>query len=305
MGQLFNPSAKVIVNPYAGRWQAREKIPKVRAALERAGLDFDLVVTQQADEGITLAAAAARAGFSPVVAVGGDGTYSEVVNGLVAAAGDGPTVPLGIIPLGTANDLADMLNIPRDVEAAVDVIRRGRTLVIDVGRVNGRYFGNNSAVGLEPVITLENARLVWVKGTVRYLLAAIICILRRPQWNMTLEWDAGRYHGSTLLVSVGNSRRTGGIFFMTPQAKMDDGLLDFCFAPVMSRLRLLQLLPMTLSGSHIHQPKVTYTRTKRLHITSRPGTPIQADGEVFELEAAEILYEVIPHKLTVIIPVAQ
>lgn len=295
------PTAKVIVNPYAGRWKAQENIEAVKAAFDRNGVSYELVIPPSANDGIGIAEGAARAGFSPVVAVGGDGTYNLIVNGLIRAAGDGPTVPMGIIPLGTANDLPHALGLPDGVEEAVQIIARGQTKIIDAGRANGRYFGNNSAVGLEPIITLENARLVGVKGTIRYLLAALICIMRRHQWAMTLEWDDGRYEGPILLVSVGNTRRTGGVFFMTPQAKVDDGLLDFVFAPPMTRLKTLRMLPMTFNGSHIDRPEVTYISTTRLRITSRPGTPIQTDGEVFETDATEILYEVLPLKLTVIV----
>jgi diacylglycerol kinase family enzyme len=119
---------------------------------------------------------------------------------------------------------------------------------------------------------------------------------------MALEWDDGEYAGPSLLVSVGNNRRTGGLFFMTPEAKMDDGLLDFVYAPTMPRFKLLQLLPMTFNGSHIRQPDVHTGRTTRLRIQCQPGTAIQADGEVFEHDATECLYEIIPAKVTVLAP---
>jgi YegS/Rv2252/BmrU family lipid kinase len=295
-------TAKVLVNPYSGRWKARDNVPRIEAALARASLPYDLILTRRADEGIDLAAEAARAGFSPIVAVGGDSTCSEIANGLIAAAGDGPTIPMGIIPLGTANDLAFGLGIPTGVEPAVQIIAAGETRVIDAGRVNGRYFDNNSAVGLEPEVTLENARLVRIRGTVRYLIAALITILRRPVWEMSLRWDGGEYEGPALLVSVGNNRRTGGFFFMTPDAKLDDGLLDFVYATGMSRLKLLRLLPTTFNGSHIHRPEVFADRTTRLEIRCRPATPIQADGEVFQRAATECLYEIVPAKLTVLAP---
>jgi YegS/Rv2252/BmrU family lipid kinase len=299
--QTSTPTAKVIVNPYAGRWKAQAQIPQVRAALDHHRVAYNLLVTEAAGEGIEIAKTAAQAGFSPIVAVGGDSTISEVINGLITAAGESPTVPMGIIPLGTANDLAYALGLPVEIEPATALIARGQTRIVDAGRVNGRHFGNNSAVGLEPVISQQNDRLVRVKGTIRYLLAALICIMRQPQWTMTLEWDDGRYEGSVLLVSVGNTRRTGGVFFMTPEAKMDDGRLDFVFAPSMSRLKTLRLLPMTFNGSHVQRPEVTYLRTTRLQITCHPGTPIQADGEVFETDTTKILYEVLPNKLTVIV----
>lgn len=295
------PTAQIIVNPYAGRWNARDKIPQVKAALDRVGMQHRLAVTQRPGEGIEIAQAAALAGFSPVVAVGGDSTCNEVINGLVAAAGEEATVPMGIFPLGTANDLAFGLELPNEIEKAAEIIAQGHSRRIDAGRVNGRYFANNSAVGLEPVITLENERLVRIKGVVRYLLAAFICILRRPAWEMELEWDDGQYQGPTQLVSVGNTRRTGGVFFMTPKAIIDDGLLDFVFAPVMPRLKLLRLLPSTFDGSHIKDPAVSYRSSSSLKIHCRPGTPIQADGEVIEHDTSEIRYDILSGKLTVIV----
>lgn len=296
------PTAQIIVNPYAGRWKARDQIPQIETALDRVEVQYRLAVTQKPGEGIEIARAAALAGMSPIVAVGGDSTCNEVINGLMAAAGEQTTVPMGIFPLGTANDLAYGLDIPAEIEKAAEIIAEGKTRQVDVGRVNGRFFANNSAVGLEPVITLENERLVRVKGVVRYLLAALICILRRPTWEMELAWDGHSHQGPVQLVSVGNNRRTGGVFFMTPKAEMDDGLLDFVFAPVLPRLKLLRLLPRTFDGSHIQDPAVSYYRSSSLRIRCRPGTPIQTDGEVFEREAGEIVYDILGGKLTVIVP---
>lgn len=294
------PTAKIIVNPYAGRWQARDRIPELEATLAHADIPYHLAVSQKPDGGIALAYAAALEGFSPIVAVGGDGTCGQVVNGLLQAAGEHTSLPMGIIPLGTANDLAFSLGISTDMKRAVEVIAQGQSTLIDVGRVNGRYFANNSAVGLEPTITLENARLVGIKGTVRYLIATLICIARRPVWQMKLTWDSGEYDGGVILVSVGNGRRTGGLFFMTPKAQLDDGKLDFVFGPNMSRLALLRLLPQTLKGTHIQRPQVRYHQATQLQIYSRPGTPIHADGEVFALDTHEIQYKIIPRKLPVL-----
>jgi diacylglycerol kinase family enzyme len=167
--------------------------------------------------------------------------------------------------------------------------------------VNGRYFDNNSAVGLEPVVTLENASLTWLRGMIRYLVAAVIAIIKRPVWKGKLEWDDGEYEGSIALISVGNTTRTGG-FYMTPNAIIDDGLLDFIYAPALGRLRLLQLLPKALTGNHIHEPEVRQGRTKHLSIHIQPSTPVQADGEVFEMGTTEVEYQVLPGALRVFAP---
>lgn len=295
-------TAKIIVNPYANRWRAKAAIPEIARACREIGLEHELVVTEGPGHGIALAREAALAGFSPIISAGGDGSINEVLNGLMQAAGDSVAGPLGIIPLGSADDFADMLGLEKEVGAACRVIQAGHTRTVDVGFVNGRYFDNNSAVGLEPMVTITQAAMKWPKGMARYVLAALKAILRHKPWHMRLAWDSGGYEGPVTLVSVGNTRRTGGMFWMTPRAELDDGFLDFVFGGGIGRLKLLRLLPMTFNGSHVEQPEVIYARTTRLTITCDPPTPIQADGEVFELAATHIEYTILPRRLRVIVP---
>ncbi len=295
-------TAKIIVNPYAGRWKAKTAIPAIEAACRRIGLDYELVVTDGPGHGIELARGAAQAGFSPVIAAGGDGSINEVVNGLMQAAGDGETVPLGIIPLGSADDFAEMVALEKPIEAACRVIQAAYTRAIDVGCVNGRFFDNNSAVGLEPMVSTIQESITWLKGMPRYVFSAIRAIFSHRPWKMRIVWDDGAYEGLTTLVSVGNTPRTGGTFWMTPHAKPDDSLLDFVFAGDLGRLQLLRLLPTTFDGSHIDRPEVSWARTTRLSIDCDPSTPIQADGELFERAATHIEYSILPGRLQVIVP---
>ena len=219
-------TAKIILNPYSNRWKAREHWPEAEAALKAAGLDFELVVSERPRHIIELAEQAARQGFSPIIAAGGDGTIGETVNGLAKAAKSDQDLlgPFGILPLGSANDLVDNLGLPTDLDAAAQVIAAGKTRRMDVGCVNGFYFANNSAVGLEPHITLVQQRITWIKGMLRYLVAAVRGILDNPQWTARIEWDGGQYEGPVLLVTVGNGPRTGGVFYMAPHADPFDGL---------------------------------------------------------------------------------
>ncbi|HEC33391.1 MAG TPA: diacylglycerol kinase family lipid kinase [Chloroflexi bacterium] len=298
--------AKIILNPYAGRWKAQRAIPDVKRACAETGLDYELVLTEGPNHGIELAKEAVLAGYSPIISAGGDGSISEVVNGMLEASGGEPQeVPLGIIPLGSADDLADQLGLPKDITTACRVIVAGCERLLDLGRVNGRYFDNNSAVGLEPMVTVTQERMVRVKGTPRYVLAAVRTILAHRPWRMQLKWSGGEYMGEVTLVSVGNTRRTGGAFYMTPRAEPDDGLLDFVFAQGMGRLKLLRLLPTTFDGSHVERPEVRYERAARLEITCDPPTPIQADGELFDRAANRITYEVLPACLRVLVPSPQ
>jgi len=293
--------ATVILNPYSNRWETGRRVPEVEASLRSANFDFVLHKTERPGHGTQLARAAVQSGNMPLIAVGGDGAVSEVLNGLMQATPPDsyPAGPLGFIPLGTANDLTDVLGLPRAIDDAVQVITNGNTRLIDVGNVNGHFFDNNSAIGLEPMVTIENIRLTWLRGVIRYLVSAIITILKRPTWEAELVWDSGNYQGPISLVSVGNTHRTGGVFYMTPNALVDDGLLDFVFAPAMGRLRMFQLLPKTQKGSHIQESDVQEHKTKRLSIRTKTPTPIQADGELIETEVTEITYEIVPQALKI------
>jgi diacylglycerol kinase (ATP) len=291
---------KFILNPYAGRWKTRDLQPALEAILQDLQIPYDITVTSEAGEGVTVAQEASENGHETVVAVGGDSTVSEVVNGLVRSAGDRPAGTLGILPTGTANDLAAMLNLPNDLRQACQRLAAGKTRLIDIGQVNGHFFDNNSAVGLEPVVTMEAEKINFIRGPFRYVVAALRSILKGPNWQAELTWNSGSYRGPISLISVGNSPRTGGSFWMTPNALLDDGRLDVVFAPALSRLKLLWLLPATFTGRHIHHDAVISLRVTSLDIKIDP-TPLQADGEVLDQQATDIHYSILPQKLRVIV----
>ncbi|MCP4425872.1 MAG: diacylglycerol kinase family lipid kinase [Chloroflexi bacterium] len=294
---------KIILNPYANRWGAKEKIGAVEAAFTAVNLNYDLTVTEKPTVGIAAAKTAVSDGYDAVVAAGGDGTISEVVNGLVQANPDSPTIPLGIVPIGSANDFNKMVALPDDIAEAVQVIAAGKTRRIDVGeiRLSDRvhYFNNNSAVAMEPMITLEHIKISRISGELRYYVALLKGIIKLKAWQMRIAWDDGGYEGPTYLLSVCNSPRTGG-FMMAPGALVDDGQFDFVLAPKVSKGTVLAILFRLLGGKHIHHPKVTFTRTSQLTVTSEPGTPIHADGEMIGERETAVSYRVLPQKITLL-----
>lgn len=297
-------TATVILNPYANRWKCGQQVDMVETGLQRASIKYRLHVSSQRGHAIALARAATERGDMPLISVGGDGTLNEVVNGMFQAAAPcpDPAGPVGTVPLGTCNDLATMLGIPAGIDASIALIKAGRTLSIDVGQANRCYFVNNAAVGLETEVALENDRMTRISGVFRYLVAAAVTIMKRPTWHADLSWDEGHYSGSLTLVSVGNSKRTGGVFYMTPNALPDDGKLDFIYAPALSRLQMFRLLPQTLKGTHIAQPIIHEHRTTRLKIRTNPVTAIQTDGEISAAETTDINFTVIPEALRIFAP---
>ena len=300
-------TAKVILNPYSNRWNAQKRWPEAEKALQDAGVDFELVASDHPRQIIDLARDAAENGYSPIIAAGGDGTIGEVVNGLAKAAktDNEEMGPLGIMPLGSANDLVDNLNIPKDLGEAAKVIAAGNVRKMDVGCVNGYYFANNSAIGLEPYITLKQEKITWIKGIARYLVAAVQGIWDNPQWHATIEWDDGKYEGPILLVSVGNAPRTGGVFFMAPHADPFDGKLTFVHGYRRTRGQIFKLLPKTMKPSEgsfvemegIHEQHATWVKIN----VNRP-TPAHTDGEIFSTEIKEFEYKIHPKRLKILLP---
>ena len=305
-------TAFVLLNPYANRWQAGQQRAAVEDAFRRAGVDYTLAVTERPRHALDLVAEAVQAGYAPIVAAGGDGTIGEVVNGIARGAGEAPWPPLGVLPLGTANDLVDNVGLPRDLNAAVAAIARGQTRPMDVLRATVRdaagnttvwYSVNNTALGLEPTITRLQQEMRWAKGTLRYLLATLRGILKHPIWQATLQWEGGEYRGPANLVSVGNHRRTGGLFYMTPHANGFDSLLTFIYGHAPTRRRVLQALPHALraeEGNIATVPEIHEVHSPWLEVSLTPPSPFHADGELYVLDAVQVRYEVLAGKVKLV-----
>lgn len=293
----------VILNPYSNRWNAQKRWPKAEAALKAAGVDFELAVSQHRGHAVDLAYEAAVAGYSPIIAAGGDGTIGDVVNGMAKARGEGHMGTLGIIPLGSANDLVANLGLPLDLNQAAQVIQGGKTRTIDVCKAGDRCFINNSAMGLEPYITLLQQEMTFLKGISRYLVAAIKGIKHNPKWFAKVEWDGGTYEGPLTLISVGNAPRTGGLFFMAPHADPADGKLTAVLAYKETSCSLLALLPkaMTPAGTFVQAEGVQEIHATRISVLLKTPSPAHTDGEIFPEQLDRLEYTILPGMIDVLV----
>ncbi|MQC26699.1 MAG: diacylglycerol kinase family lipid kinase [Chloroflexi bacterium] len=293
-------TAKVILNPYAARWKAGKQREAIEAALQDAGVAFELVSTETRGHGTALAAEAVRLGFDPIISAGGDGSLNEVLNGILQGAKGGKLPVFGLIPLGTANDLVDNLGMPRGIYEAVAIIAEGRTRAIDLCEVNGQFFLNNAGIGLEPTITLIQQNMTWAKGIAHYLLATLTAIGRNPHWQMQLAWEGGDYEGPVTLVSIGNLPRTGGIFYTVPDADAFDGQLSFVYGYIPNRAGILKVLPKIMKageGNYVEHPAVHQEHSPWLTVRVTPNSPAHADGELFTHAGNEFNYRVHPRGL--------
>lgn len=220
---------KLIANPIAGRGRGRKALPAAEEALRHQGLQFKTEVTSRPLEAMEIARRAAEEGCELVVALGGDGTSHEVANGLLSSGNS--EVALGMIPIGTGNDFADMFDTPTDLAQVALRIREGKTRLIDVGWINDRYFVNIVGVGFDALVSIQALKIQHVlRGFPLYLAAVFITLKEYQIPHITVEFDGERLSMPMTMINVANGKREGGGFLIAPDAQNDDGIFDICLA---------------------------------------------------------------------------
>jgi YegS/Rv2252/BmrU family lipid kinase len=299
---------KLIVNPIAGRGAGERAIPQIEQMLSGHGLDFDLVRTEAPWHAADLAQEAVAAGYDGVVAVGGDGTANEVLNGLMRAkqAGAG-ACPMGMLCVGRGNDFAYGVGVPTDLEAGCQALALGQRRTMDVGRVagglypEGRYFGNGVGIGFDAVVGFEAVKMTRLHGFPSYLVAVLKTVFLYYQAPLiTIEYDGQTITQPALMVSVMNGQRMGGGFMMAPQGQADDGLFDLCIARQVSRARIFALIPHFLRGTQATQEPIQTGRARRVVVTAVEGVlPAHADGETLCTDGQRLELELLPRQIEV------
>lgn len=222
-----------------------------------------------------IASDAAKRGVDVVVAAGGDGTVNETVNGL-----DGFDVPLGIIPLGTANDFARQVGIPADADHAMDVILQRKARRLDTAALNGRRFLNVSTGGVGAEATAETpADAKEVLGPVAYAISGMRKFAELKSQFARFAGDGFEYEGEFLLFAVGITRSTGGGTVVTPLASAVDGLLDLCIVEGMSRSDFARTVLLVRRGEHVGHEGVRYVQLKSVTIDAYDSIAVNVDGE--------------------------
>lgn len=233
-----------------------------------------------------------------VIAAGGDGTVHEAVNGWMKAGGG---VPLGVVPVGTGNDFAKMLEASPDWREACWRIVRRQTRRVDVGRCNDFYFANSLGIGFDAQVALEANKIHWIRGNAVYGIAlAKILLLHHSRPQVRIFHDGETLDTDITLLTINNGKVEGGAFVMAPDAEIDDGLFDVVVARGMGRIGILGLLPQVLKGQHMSNPKVLKFQTNKLTVQAVTPLPIHADGELTYSGAMNLEIEVLARKLEVI-----
>jgi diacylglycerol kinase (ATP) len=288
--------ARLIYNPTSGREEIRRRLPFILQRLEKGGIETSCHATEGAGDATHAAAEAVARGFDMVIAAGGDGTLNEVVNGL-ANQERRPT--LGILPLGTTNDFARALRIPRRWDRACDIIINRCTRPVDIGQANGRYFINIAGGGYLTDLTYEvPSKLKTMIGQLAYYVKGVEKIAQLRPTRMRLVADGvGELEDDFLMFLIANSKSVAGFDRLAPYASTDDGLFDVFVVRKCNLADFLRLVTLALRGEHVNSRLVIHFQTSRIEVQTDKRVQLNLDGELGGV--LPCTFQVLPSHLSV------
>ena len=297
----MKPDTLVIVNPASGGGRALRAEADVASLLGAHGCHAKFVHSKSSEDIRERAARAAAEGFRNVVALGGDGAFHHLVEGI-----RGTDVVAGFFPAGNGNDIARSLGIPCDPVAAADAFLRGQPRAVDLVQVR---FGDGSVahyigaggMGLDAEAAhLANTRFRAWPGVTRYLAGAFTIFFREPLLNVTAEMDGASWSGRALFVAVANATSYGSGVRIAPQAEMDDGLLDVVVVGEVGLMRLLEAIPIVLTSGDLRGfPEVRRYRCRRVSLRAERAARVHGDGEALGEAPAE--FEILPGAIRIMV----
>lgn len=298
---------KLILNPMADMGQAWRVANDLRPIVaEHGGAVWSGTVYPT--HAVELAKQAALEGYDLVIAMGGDGTVHEVVNGLMQVPAE-KRPALGIVPVGSGNDCAYALGIPTDSARALALALSAEPGTMDLGLLvdeYGRkeYFDNSIGIGFDTIVTIHSHKLPLLRGVLMYFAAVIqTIILNHDPANMQMEIDGEKSTQENQMVVVCNGPREGGGFMIAPDAKPDDGFLNYTIIRKVGRAMMFRLLPEVMKGTHGKFPQVRQGGCKKFSLTSDKPLYIHTDGEVFTSFGSNVkrlTVEILPNALRVV-----
>lgn len=303
-----NHDIKIIVNPNADLGRAWQSSAELRRIVEEYG-SADWSGTVYPVHAQELAASAAREGYGLVIAVGGDGTIHEVVNGLMQVPKE-QRPRLGIVPFGSGNDFSHAVGIDSRPNYAIKQIFNGKSKAVDIGRLedgSGRveYWTNAVGIGLDATVVFRFQQMTRLRGFAAYLTALLQTVMKgldAPYMQITTDRES--WEENIIMFVSCNGSREGGGFLVAPEAKTDDGVLNYAWIEKVSRLKILQIIPEVMKGTHDRFPEVRIGKLKKLHLKSDRPLIIHTDGEIyagFDSEVREIDIEVLPGAIEVMV----
>jgi len=301
---------KLILNPMADMGAAWNVARDLRPIANEYAGKLDWSGTVYPGHAIELAKQAGEEGYDLVVALGGDGTVHEVVNGLMQVEAE-KRPALGVVPIGSGNDFAFASGIPTNPKEAMALALNGETTPVDLGLMtdeNGRqeYIDNTLGIGFDAIVTIRSHKLPIVRGFLMYLTAVLqTIILNSKPVHMQIESETQSWDKDVFMLVLANGPREGGGFMMTPNSKSNDGILEYMIADHMSRLMQLRLLPEFIKGTQENFKQIEIGEFKKLSLKANAPLYIHIDGEIytnFGSNLRGISVEIVPNALQVVKP---
>jgi diacylglycerol kinase (ATP) len=300
---------RVIVNPAAANGAVGKRWPQMRDILQAEGGQFDASLTEGPNHATELAREALSTGYRTIVAVGGDGTLNEVVNGLVIEGTVDPTVNLGIIPGGTGSDSVRTLGIPHDYRAACHRLLHGQPDCIDLGWITcvsegqetQRYFLNVAGLGFDgEIVERVNRSSKALGGTLPFLSSLCVKLLTYQNKTVEVTFDVQQcLQQKANSVLVCNGRYVAGSMHIAPHAALDDGLFDVVIIGDTNKLEVMANVPRIYRGTHLSHPKVDEYHAKEVQVKAQERMFLQADGEL--IGEAPATFQIIPQALHILV----
>lgn len=269
--------ARIIYNPTAGREIFRKHIGEVLERFEKAGYETSCHATTAEGDATIAAKHAVEREFDLVVAVGGDGTLNEVIAG-VSPFEKRPRI--GLIPMGTTNDFARALRIPRDIDDAVDIILQGDSIPVDVGVMNDRHFINIAGGGRVTELSYDvPSRLKTVLGQLAYYLKGIEMLPSINSSHVKIEYDGEVFDGEAMLFLVGLTNSVGGFEKLAPESSLNDGKFTLLILKKCNIAEFIRIVTLALRGEHLDDPLVISAKAEKITVTSPEKVLLNLDGE--------------------------
>lgn len=267
-----------IINPTAGKNRKKDIVPIIENKMNNTGYEYSIIHTKGIDDARLITKKHLKSEYEIIVGVGGDGTVREVASG-IKEIGKGI---LGIIPMGTGNDLARSLNIPLNSNEALEKIILGKIKEVNIGRAEKNIFLNVASIGFDAEI-VKNTKIFKgiFKGKLAYTMGILRTLLIFKSKNVTIEYDNIKRNEKILLIAVANGNYYGGGMKITPEAKIDDGKIDVCIIKDISRFKLLFLFPSVYNGKHgKHKKYVEFIRVDSLNVYLEKEAFLNIDGDI-------------------------
>lgn len=300
---------KLILNPMANMGGAWKTANDLRPVAQEFDGDLTWSGTVYPTHGVELAKQAAEEGYEMVVAMGGDGTVHEVVNGLMQIPENKRPI-LGVVPIGSGNDFAFSLGITQKNEHALaHILKAEKIEKVDIGLLtdeHGRqeYFDNTLGIGFDTIVGIHSHKLPILRGFAMYLAAVVqTIIMNHNPMSVKIETDAETWEDKILMLALCNGKREGGGFLLAPEAKLNDGKMTYVSVQNVSRLMMFRLLPEFLNATHMRFKEIRMGEFKKLNITSNIPLYIHADGETFTnfgSNIKKVSFEILPNALRVV-----